>query len=299
LNTHSPDTPIKLSVVIRCRNEANSLRNALAALRAQKCDFAWEVVIVDNESNDDTRAICEEFGVRIVSIAAKEFSYGRAINMGFTAARGEFVMLLSAHALPVGSYFLVAAVEPFADPQVAAARCLMIGHNEQVHRWYKPDDIQYHSPEEQQKAESGRAWLGKYPTGGCAVMRRKVWEEIKYNEVLESNEDKLWAKQVLARGYKIRCCAEALWVYTRKYRRQEKWKRNNRQELSLYRITGQAPLGVPSYLWKLVRVVLSLPGFIVNHVVNQIVWNTLLVTIPWQAKAAPQKGSFAEFDQRH
>lgn len=290
---------IKLSIVIRCRNEAESLRKVLAALRAQKCDFPWEIVLVDNESTDGTPELCAEFGARIVPIRQAEFSYGRAINLGFAAARGEFVMLLSAHALPVGSHFLTAAVEPFTDPQVAAARCLLLGHSEQVLTWYQPKDIQYASPAEQQQAEAGRTWLGQYPTGGCAVMRRAVWTEIKYDETLESNEDKLWASQVLAQGYKIRCCAEALWIYTRKYSWRQKWQRDNRQELSLYRITGRPPLPVGEYLWRLLRACAGLPALAFKHLLSEVIWNTYLVTIPWQAKRQPHKGSFAEFDRKN
>jgi rhamnosyltransferase len=289
---------IKLSIVIRCRNEAVNLRKTLTALRAQKCDFCWEIVIVDNESTDETKILCAEFGARVVPISQKEFTYGRAINRGFAAARGEFVMLLSAHALPIGSHFLTAAIEPFADPQIAAARCLLIGHHEQIFSWYQPKDIQYRSPEEQQNAEAGRTWLGEYPTGGCSVMRRAVWEELPYDEELESNEDKLWASQVLARGYKIRCCAEALWIYTRKYNAREKWVRNNRQELSLYRITGRPPLSIGQYCLRTVTALVKLPVLVFKQFVAELIWNTYLVTIPWQAKRAPQQGSFIEFDKK-
>ncbi len=287
----------KLSIVIRCRNEAQSLRNVLAALRAQQCDFAWEVVLVDNESTDDTRSVAETFGARIVTLSRAEFSYGRAINVGVQAARGELVLLLSAHALPIGAYFLASAVAPFSDPQMAAARCLLVTSPRQLATWYQPKDIQYASAAEQRQAESGTAWVGEYPTGGCCVIRRAVWEEVKYDEELESNEDKLWASQVLAKGYKIRCCAEALWMYTRKYGRRERWLRENRQHLSLYRITGRAPLGWGQYLKLAVRTLLAAPLVAIRYIADNLIWNTYQVTIPWQAKRAPKRGSFSEFEQ--
>ena len=288
----------KLSIVIRCRNEAASLRNVLAALRAQRCDFNWEVVLVDNESEDDTRKLAEEFGARIVSISRQEFSYGRAINFGVAAAKGELVMLLSAHALPIGSYFMNAAVEPFNDPQIAAARCLLVTSPRQLQTWYQPKDIHYASAEEQRKAESASAWVGEYPTGGCCVIRRSVWEEVKYDEQLESNEDKLWASHVLAKGWKTRCCSEAIWMYTRTYGRRERLMRETRQQISLYRITGRAPLGVGQYLWLMLRTLLAAPLIAVRYVIENFGWNTALVSIPWRAKRAPEKGSFAEFDRK-
>ncbi len=288
----------KLSIVIRCRNEAGSLRNVLAALRAQRCDFNWEVVLVDNESEDDTREIAEEFGARVVPISRQEFSYGRAINLGVAASRGKLVMLLSAHALPIGSYFLNAAVAPFEDTQVAAARCLLVTSPRQLQTWYQPKDIHYASAEEQRKAETGSTWVGEYPTGGCCVIRRAVWEEVKYDEQLESNEDKLWASHVLAKGWKVRCCAEAIWMYTRKYGRRERVMRETRQQLSLYRITGRAPLGVGKYLWLMFRSLLAAPFVALRYVYENFAWNTSLVSIPWRAKRAPESGSFVEFDQK-
>lgn len=290
--------PPKLSIVIRCRNEAKDLRDVFEALRLQRCDFVWEVVIVDNESEDQTAALCQEYGARIVKISRQEFTYGRAINIGIGAARGELVMLLSSHALPVGSYFLTSAVIPFSDPQVAAARCLMIGNVRQISNWYQPKDIQYSSPEEQKQAESGSAWVGEYPTAGCCVLRRTVWEQIKYNEEIEANEDKLWASQVLAQGFKIRCCAEALWLYTRTYDRKTRWKRNNRFELALYRITGNAPMSWRSYFLQAVRTILTAPLVAVSYITGKLIWNTYLVTIPWQARRLPRPGSLPEFERK-
>jgi glycosyltransferase involved in cell wall biosynthesis len=293
-----PDPLPKLSIVIRCRNEAAGLRNVFSALRAQRCDFAWEVVLVDNESEDDTRQVAREFGARVVSIGREEFTYGGSINLGVSQARGELVMLLSAHALPIGSYFLASAVAPFADPQIAAARCLLVTSPRQLETWYRPKDIHYASAAEQQKAEAGTAWVGEYPTGGCCVIRRQVWEEVKYDETLESNEDKLWASHVLAKGYKIRSCAEALWMYTRKYGRKERLRRETRQHLALYRITGRAPLSAGKYLWLTARAFLAAPAVAARYVLDNVAWNTCLVSIPWRAKRAPKVGSFAEFDQK-
>jgi len=298
-NSSMPDgeTPYpKLSIVIRCRNEAQSLRKALAALRAQQCDFAWEVVLVDNESEDESRKIAEELGARVVTISRREFSYGGAINLGVGQSRGELVMLLSAHALPIGSHFLSSAVEPFDDPKIAAVRCLLASSPRQLEKWHQPKDIQYASAEEQRQAESGAAWVSEYPTAACCVIRRAAWEEVKYDETLESNEDKLWASRVLARGYKIRCCAEAAWMYTRKYGRKDRLRRETRQHLALYRITGRAPLSLGKFCWLTVRAFLAAPLVAARYIVDNVAWNTCLISIPWRARRAPRIGSFAEFD---
>lgn len=50
-----------VSVIVPVRNEAENLRRCLPAL-----DWADEVIVVDSQSDDDTRAVAEELGARVV-----------------------------------------------------------------------------------------------------------------------------------------------------------------------------------------------------------------------------------------
>jgi glycosyltransferase involved in cell wall biosynthesis len=294
-----PDSTVRLSVVIRCRNEAHSLRQVFDALKAQRCAFPWEIVVVDNESEDETRQVCHEYGARVVPLPKGQFSYGRATNTGISHAKGELILLMSAHAIPLGSYFLESAVAPFEDPQMAATRCLWLGSSKEIlTRWHKPRDIHYSSRQEQQAAESGTKWLGEYPTAGCCVLRRSVWEKIKYDESLEANEDKFWASQVLALGYKMRSCSEAMWIYNRNYAPRDRWRKDNREQLALYRITGRKPMTWPTFLVECARSLLKAPGIAFRYAAGKIIWNAHLVTIPWQARRSAKSGSLPEFDRR-
>ncbi|MGE0759256.1 MAG: glycosyltransferase family 2 protein [Pirellulaceae bacterium] len=286
-----------MSVVIRCRNEAVALRKVFAALQAQQCTFPWEVVVVDNESTDDTAELARSLGAQVVTMAKNEFTYGRALNLGIQHARGELILLLSAHAIPVGAQFLERAAEPFGVPHMAAARCLMIGNPDQIADWYQARDIRYESSDEQRLAESGSAWVGNYPTAGCCVLRRKVWEEVPFDEQLEANEDKQWASQVLARGYTIRCCADAVWLYIRKRNETAERNRRLREHIALYRISGKRPLTWTSYFALVCRVVLAGPWVAVRHVVQHVVWLTCLVTVPWRARRHTTPGAFREYDK--
>src|SRR5262245_53044493 len=97
---------VYLSIVIRVRNEGRSLRQVFEALAAQRCSFNWEIIVVDNESEDETLELCRRYNARVIPIQRKEFTYGRALNIGISNARGELVLLCSAHSVPVGSCFL-------------------------------------------------------------------------------------------------------------------------------------------------------------------------------------------------
>ena len=102
-----------LSVVIPTVNRAGSLTKALESLSQQTYrSTGFEIIVVDNESQDETLDLCRQFQARVVSIGREEFTYGRALNLGIGHAQGELCLLLSAHALPVGSYFLETCVAP-------------------------------------------------------------------------------------------------------------------------------------------------------------------------------------------
>ena len=287
---------IYLSVVIRVRNEAKSLKRVLEALRAQRCSFAWEIVIVDNESEDETDELCKQYNAHVIPITQEEWTPGRALNRGISRARGQLILLCSAHSIPVGSSFLESAVAPFADPDMAAARCLFGSNNEQTAEWYTARDIQYSSCEEQQRVESGPEWLVLYPSAICCVIRRTVWQQILFDEHHEGVEDKLWAREVLRRGHKIRCCAEAVYVYNRHRETRVAWKRSNRELRTLYRTLGYVPLRWPQFFARVIRATLLVPLVAMRYFVKEITSSIYLLSIPWQAKSAPRVGSLSEYD---
>jgi len=293
----SQKSEVYLSIVIRVRNEAKLLRHVFEALMAQRCTFKWEIIVVDNDSDDETLELCKQFKARMFSIGRAEFTHGRALNLGISHARGKLCLLLSAHALPVGSYFLETCVAPFDDPMMAAVRCLAVSVREQLKNWFKPRDIQYRSLDEQRKAEAGRLWINEYPAATCCVIRRSVWEEIRYDEVLESAEDKLWASQALRKGFKIRHCTEAVWISMRTLGRNDRWKKRNREGLAVYRITGIAPLHWREFLVRVGKAILASPLVAIRHIVEAVIVNCYLVTIPWQAKSRRRVGSVPDFDK--
>jgi glycosyltransferase involved in cell wall biosynthesis len=290
------ESQVYLSVVIRTRNEAKSLRQVLQALEAQRCNFKWETIIVDNESEDETLELCKQYKVRVVPIQRDEWTPGRALNLGISLARGELIFLCSAHCVPVGSYFFENAVLPFSDPEMAAVRCLSGSNKDEMSEWYTARDIQYRSLEEQGAAESGTEWISRYPTAACCVIRRSVWERIRYNEDFEGLEDKLWASQVLREGFKIRCRAEAVYIYTRERGMRATWEYHNRAFKDLYRATGYVPLSWPRFLFRVLRAGVLAPLVAMRYFFQTVMSQAYLVIIPWQVKLGPRRGSKAEYD---
>ncbi len=85
--------PRLLSVILPTYNGADTLDEQLEALSAQQYDGAWEVVIVDNGSTDDTVTVIQKYQQRIPCLrlvqALEKQSKGYALNIGARLARGE------------------------------------------------------------------------------------------------------------------------------------------------------------------------------------------------------------------
>jgi rhamnosyltransferase len=218
-----------ISVVIRVRNEGVALRKVLCALEAQD-EKSLEIIVVDNASSDDSRITAHEHGAKIVDIPEGEFTYGRSLNTGIRHAKGEFICILSAHSLPVGRDFLSKATAPFADPGMAAVRCLSITSRLEVENWLKPVVLQWPVDIE--------TVISSAPLNSAALIRRAVWERIPYDETLVAVEDKFWAFQVLKSGYRI-CNSTAMFLYLRDLSFSDQVRSLSRDRTAFYRKTGR------------------------------------------------------------
>jgi glycosyltransferase involved in cell wall biosynthesis len=88
--------PIPISVVVCTRNRLESLQRCVRALCSTKTDHEWELVIVDNGSEDRTSSFLaslpERFGnVSVVATFESKRGLASARNKGVSQARGKIV----------------------------------------------------------------------------------------------------------------------------------------------------------------------------------------------------------------
>ena len=100
------------SLIIRARNEAQALTRLLPLLAAQDFDRPFEIILLDNESHDDTATIAAQHGIIYYQIPRDSFTYAGALNTGAQLARGEIVVHLSAHCFPRSSHWLARLIAP-------------------------------------------------------------------------------------------------------------------------------------------------------------------------------------------
>jgi len=92
LSSENPD----ISVVIPCLNEEDTLGACLSKLQtvARDEDFALEVIVADNGSQDKSIEIASKFNARVVQVSRK--GYGAALMGGIEQSRAPFVLMADA-----------------------------------------------------------------------------------------------------------------------------------------------------------------------------------------------------------
>lgn len=184
-----------VGVVIRARNEAEWLGTCLQAVTLQ--DYpSVEIVLVDNGSTDDTRAIAKGYGCRIVDYDTDEFNYSRAINIGIEATDVPLIAILSGHCVPANETWLARMADNLRDPAAVA----VYGRQEPLpdsSPFDKRDLWTTFGPERREQRHDF------YFNNANSMIRRSMWESQPFNENIHGLEDQDWAKKVLRKGHKI------------------------------------------------------------------------------------------------
>jgi len=179
---------MRATVLVRAKNEAADIGRTLDLVRGQTMEC--ELIVVDSGSTDGTPGLARERGATIISIAAEEFTYGRALNLGAEAATAPVVVALSAHAFPPDAGWLERLVATLDDPRVACA----CGGNA------GPDGepLTGRVVQDWQLAQSNPYW--GY-TNSAGAFRRELHRRHPFREDMPGTEDKEWSWHWLQRGY--------------------------------------------------------------------------------------------------
>lgn len=237
------------SIVVRAFNEEKHIGNLLQAIQQQTLrDF--EIILVDSGSTDHTLAIAARFPVQVFHIQPGEFTFGRSLNIGLRAARGQIAVLASAHVLPLERDWLERIVAPFEDPKVGLAYGKQRGgeggkFSEAQHflRWF-PE----HSNFDQQHAYCNNANL---------ALRLSLWEQHPFDENLTGLEDLAWGSYWHQNGVKLAYVAEAGVVHFHNETSAQIINRHRREAIALKRILPTSHFTVKDFVSQYVRSVAS------------------------------------------
>ncbi len=185
----------RLSIVIRFRNEARYLEAVLRAVRSQRQPYPVEVVAVDNQSTDGSRAIAEVYADKILDIP--EYRPGAALNKAIEACSGEGIVILSAHALPADDTWLGRLGSWIGNVDVLGT------YGAQIYpitsRFLDKRDLDIFS-DLRPRAETNDSdfWNAN------SAFRRGYWEKEPFDELVIELEDHYWTKRLLTGGRWVR-----------------------------------------------------------------------------------------------
>lgn len=184
-----------ISIIVRTKNEERWIVQCLQKICAQTVqDF--EIILVDNNSADKTVEKAYHVYPDIKLVEIELYKPGLALNEGIRASKGEYIVCLSAHCLPVRDDWLENLLHNFSDPEVAGVygrqipmkftsaidkRDLLVtfGLDRHVHK----RDSFFHNAN--------------------SMIRRDIWDKYPFDETLTNIEDRVWGKDVIKGGYTL------------------------------------------------------------------------------------------------
>lgn len=197
----------KISVIIRTLNEEKYLDTLLSLIKNQNIDFNEgsvniEVVVVDSGSTDSTLIIASKHEAKIAHIDKNDFSFGRSLNLGCSSSKGEILVFISGHCLPINSYWLQELCMP-----------LIKGDAEFVYgRQFGGPGTKFSEAQIFSKyfsSESNIPQNGYYCNNANSAIIRCVWDKYRFNESLTGLEDMEIAKRISCDGGRVGYVSEA------------------------------------------------------------------------------------------
>lgn len=234
-----------VSLIIRAFNEEEHIARLLTGVLQQSVR-PREILLVDSGSTDATLSIAQQFPVRVLRLARSRFSFGRSLNLGCRAARGEFLVFASAHVYPLFQDWLEQLLAPFRDRRVGLAYGRQAGDSRtrfserQVFgQWY---------PE-----TSTRRQTTPFCNNANAAIRRGLWQLHPFDEEIPALEDLEWGMWAVSGGHHLAYVAEAEVAHVHRETPSQVFNRYRREAMALKHLRPELHFGIP----ELVRLVAS------------------------------------------
>ena len=178
-----------VSVIVRTNNDRSVLRETLEAVFSQKMGRAAEYLLVDEGSSDGTLQVADGFPFNHRILLGRFVSGSHTLNRAMEMAKGELVIHLLGHTIPVGTGCFQALLDSFKEDSVAA----VYGRQRPHPRGDLFKNIDFEDGYNDIRRESNIV------SHSFVALRRSVWQEVPYDEGCLSAEDKPWSQEVRRR----------------------------------------------------------------------------------------------------
>lgn len=214
--------PKAVSVIIRTKNEERDIGKTLSILQCQKMDYNLDIIVVDSGSTDHTVEIAKRYNAHVIKISSSMFSWGRALNIGLSAAEGEYAFLMSAHCFLIDETALQLALDLMKAKNIDVLYGKQIGDPEK--NIYECAEMYIDYPDyENELPKNGRL---HGISNACCLLRHDVWKENRFDENLQSSEDAEWFLRLLKKPYNVVYTNKLILIHGHKNDAKYIYKRN-------------------------------------------------------------------------
>lgn len=230
---------MRVSIIIRCYNEEKFIGRLLSGIMEQTVKDI-EIIVVDSGSNDATISIASRYPVKIIRIEKEKFTFGKSLNLGCAEASGDILVFASAHVYPVYKNWIEEMLAPFDDSRIGLVYGKQIGNSltkyseRQIFASWFPNtsNLEQRHP---------------FCNNANAAVRRELWEQYPYDEILTGLEDLDWARRIMEARYKVAYSAEALIVHVHDETLKRIYNRYRREAMAMKHIYPEQMLSIRSF----------------------------------------------------
>ena len=182
-----------VSIIIRTKNEERWISACLKSVCSQNYKN-FEIIIVDNNSTDNTLIIANKFPVKVVTI--NKFLPGKAINRGIRSSSGEYVVCLSGHCIPTNKQWLEKLIAKLERPNIAGT-------------YGRQEPLSYTNDLDKRDLLTVFGLDPKIQIkdpffhNANSALKRSFWDKFPFDEDVTNIEDRVWGAEVINAGYNI------------------------------------------------------------------------------------------------
>ena len=227
----SDDRRVNFTVVIVAFNNEHEIRACLESVISELKNFTFQIIIIDNHSQDRTRNQISEFCAMLANQNGEIELIFNPMNVGFTAAlnqglkrsRGEYILILNPDTAPKPRSLVALKNSLDAEKRVGVVAPQLLNSNGTVQpscrRLPRHRDVLFEITGLSflfKKSGVFNGWkMGDFdhrsrrsvdqPQGACLLFRRQLLEEVGFWDetfpMFFSDVD--WCRRVKSRGYEI------------------------------------------------------------------------------------------------
>ena len=187
----------EVSIIVRTKNEKKWVLKCLYGIFSQKFSN-FEVLLVDNNSNDGTIGLVKKNfpKVKILKFKPRTFFPGQALNFGASKSKGEYLVFISGHCIPKNDTWLSFLIKNIKNKKTAG----VYGCQEPLDN-SDPNDVRdlIYLFGKDRKVQTKDPFFHN----ANSIIKRNLWVKNKFDERTPHIEDRLWAENLLSKGFKI------------------------------------------------------------------------------------------------